>query len=55
MTPDPLFYIHARPAAKQTLAPQYRSNLTQKEVWVFHAELTAQGYTKIEVRKMRKK
>lgn len=54
MTNTDRFYVHGRPTKPHHIK-QYKSGLTQKEVWAFCEELSAQGYTKVEVRKMRTK
>jgi len=51
--PDDRFTVIGRATAKQPhLTRQRKSNLTQKECWAFHAELVAEGYTRIEVRRV---
>jgi len=54
MTNTDRFYVHGR-STKPDQPPQYKSGLTQKEVWAFCEELNAQGYTKVEVRKLKRK
>jgi len=50
--PDDKFTVIGRATAKQPhLTRQRKSNLTREECWAFHAELVAQGYTRIEVKR----
>jgi len=49
---DDRFTVIGRATAKQThLTRQRKSNLTREECWAFHAELVAEGYTRIEARR----
>jgi len=51
--PDDRFTVIGRATAKQPhLTRQRKSNLTREECWAFHAELVAEGYTRIEVRRV---
>jgi len=50
--PDDRFTVIGRATAKQPhLIRQRKSNLTREECWAFHAELVAEGYTRIEVKR----
>jgi len=52
--PDDRFTVIGRATAKQPhLIRQRKSNLTREECWAFHAELVAEGYTRIEVRRLK--
>lgn len=52
--PDDKFTVIGRATAKQPhLTRQRKSNLTREECWAFHAELVAEGYTRIEVRRVK--